>query len=70
MRHTAATWLMQGRVDMWQAAGYLGMTKETLEKTYGHHHPDHQGQVGEAFTSGRQGGFSNDLSQSLPYSLP
>ncbi|MER8921679.1 integrase [Mesorhizobium sp. M0802] len=55
MRHTAATWLMQGGVDMWQAAGYLGMTKETLEKTYGHHHPDHQGEVGDAFTSGRAG---------------
>ncbi|AWC24957.1 hypothetical protein CO731_04450 [Aminobacter sp. MSH1] len=55
MRHTAATWLMQGAVDMWQAAGYLGMTKETLEKTYGHHHPDHQGDVGNAFTSGKAG---------------
>jgi integrase len=55
MRHTAATWLMQGGVDMWQAAGYLGMTKETLEKTYGHHHPDHRGDVGNAFTSGRAG---------------
>ncbi len=55
MRHTAATWLMQGGVDMWQAASYLGMTKETLERTYGHHHPDHQGEVGDAFTSGRAG---------------
>jgi integrase len=55
MRHTATTWLMQAGVDMWQAAGYLGMTKETLEKTYGHHHPDHQGDVGDAFTSGRAG---------------
>jgi integrase len=55
MRHTSATWLMQAGVDMWQAAGYLGMTKETLEKTYGHHHPDHQGGVGDAFTSGRAG---------------
>lgn len=55
LRHTAATWLMQGGVDMWQAAGYLGMTKETLEKTYGHHHPDHQGDVGDAFTTGRAG---------------
>lgn len=62
MRHTAATWLMQGGVDMWQAAGYLGMTKETLEKTYGHHHPDHQGDVGDAFTSGRAG----RIRQSLP----
>lgn len=28
-RHTAATWLMQGRVDIYEAAGYLGMTPET-----------------------------------------
>jgi integrase len=55
LRHTAATWLMQGGVDMWQASGYLGMTKETLENTYGHHHPDHQSGVGDAFTSGRAG---------------
>lgn len=55
MRHTAATWLMQGGVDTWQASGYLGMTRETLEKTYGHHHPDYQGQVGAAFTTGKAG---------------
>ncbi|MEP7457056.1 integrase [Phyllobacterium sp. SB3] len=55
LRHTSATWLMQAGVDMWQAAGYLGMTKETLEKTYGHHHPDHQSGVGNAFTSGKAG---------------
>jgi integrase len=40
LRHTAATWLMQARVSPWVAAGYLGMTLETLERTYGHHHPD------------------------------
>jgi integrase len=40
LRHTAATWLMQAGVDLWVAAGYLGMTVETLERTYGHHHPD------------------------------
>jgi integrase len=42
MRHTAATWLMEAGVDMWEAAGYLGMTVATLEKHYGHHRPDHQ----------------------------
>ncbi len=42
LRHTAATWLMQARADPWQAAGYLGMSLETLMKTYGHHHPDYQ----------------------------
>ncbi|TBD03574.1 hypothetical protein ELH21_03760 [Rhizobium leguminosarum] len=28
---------------------------ETLEKTYGHHHPDHQANAGAAFTTGRAG---------------
>ncbi len=41
LRHTAATWLMQNGADRWQAAGYLGMSIEMLEKVYGHHHPDH-----------------------------
>lgn len=66
LRHTAATWLMQAAVDMWQASGFLGMTKETLEKTYGHHHPDYQGDVGNAFTTGRAGRIRQSLPQSLP----
>jgi integrase len=41
LRHTAATWLMQAGVPMWQASRYLGMTQDTLESVYGHHHPDH-----------------------------
>lgn len=41
-RHTAATWLMQAGVDLYEAAGYLGMTPDTLWETYGHHHPDFQ----------------------------
>lgn len=41
MRHTAATWLMEGGVEMWEAAAYLGMSVQTLEKHYGHHRPDH-----------------------------
>jgi integrase len=42
LRHTAATWLMQAGVDLWEAAGFLGMTVKQLEDTYGHHHPDFQ----------------------------
>ncbi|MGZ3581799.1 MAG: site-specific integrase, partial [Ktedonobacterales bacterium] len=42
LRHTRATWLMQEGVDLWQAAGHLGMTPAVLQKTYGHHHPDFQ----------------------------
>ena len=47
LRHTAATWLMQAGTDPWQAAGYLSMSMETLLKTYGHHHPDHQREAAE-----------------------
>lgn len=41
LRHTAATWLMQNGVEIWEAAGFLGMSEETLRKVYGHHHPDY-----------------------------
>jgi integrase len=42
LRHTAATWLMQNGTDLWDAAGFLGMSVELLERVYGHHHPDFQ----------------------------
>lgn len=42
LRHTRATWGMQAGANKWELAGFLGMTLETLEKTYGHHHPDYQ----------------------------
>jgi len=32
---------MQAGVDKWEAAGFLGMTMEMLDRVYGHHHPDH-----------------------------
>lgn len=35
-------WLMQAGVPIWEAAGHLGMTVETIQRTYAHHHPDHQ----------------------------
>jgi integrase len=41
LRHTAATWLMQSGVPIWEAAGFLGMSSEVLAQTYGHHHPEH-----------------------------
>lgn len=41
LRHTAATWLMQRGVPAWEAAGYLGMSTEMIERVYGHHSPDH-----------------------------
>ena len=41
LRHTAATWMMQNGVDLWTAAGFLGMSVEILQRVYGHHHPDY-----------------------------
>lgn len=46
-RHTRATWLMQDGVDLWEAAGNIGMSMKTLEGTYGHHHPDWQKRAAE-----------------------
>lgn len=53
LRHTAATWLMQSGVEPWQAAGFLGMTVEMLEKTYGHHSPTFQRVAADAVTKRR-----------------
>jgi integrase len=51
LRHTAATWAMQNGADLWQAAGFLGMTVEMLEDRYGHHHPDFQREAADAITN-------------------
>lgn len=56
LRHTAATWLMQAGVDMWVAAGFLGMTVEMLSQRYGHHHPEHLAGARRAFSKHREGG--------------
>lgn len=40
LRHTCATWLMQRAVPLWEASGFLGMSRDTLERVYGHHHPE------------------------------
>lgn len=47
LRHTAATWAMQRGANVWDAAGWLGMSPELLERVYGHHHPDYQHDVAE-----------------------
>lgn len=31
--------------DPWEAAGYLGMTVETLQRVYGHFRPEHNSGV-------------------------
>lgn len=42
LRHTAITWAMQGRADIWETAGFFGVSPETMHRVYAHHHPDHQ----------------------------
>lgn len=54
LRHTAATWLMQAGVPLWEAAGFLGMSEKMLRDVYGHHHPDHQRGAAEAIGYGRR----------------
>jgi integrase len=54
LRHTCATWLMQGGANLWDAAGFLGMSVQQLEAGYGHHHPDFQ-QEAIAALGGQQG---------------
>jgi integrase len=51
LRHTAATWLMQRRADLLEAAGFLGMSVEQFERTYGHHHSDHLKSARDALDS-------------------
>lgn len=53
LRHSAATWLMQAGVEPWQAAGFLGMTVEMLERTYGHHSPSFQKAASTAIAARR-----------------
>lgn len=48
LRHTAITWAMQNGAQKWDVAGYFGVSMETLERTYGHHHPDYQATAVEA----------------------
>lgn len=54
LRHTAATWLMQSGADLWESAGYLGMTTATLERVYAHHHPNFQKNAHAAFGAHRK----------------
>lgn len=52
LRHTCATWLMQAGVPIWEAAGFVGMSQATMEKVYGHHHPDFMNNAVRALNSG------------------
>jgi integrase len=41
LRHTAASWMLQGGVPVGEVARYLGDTEAMVERVYGHHRPDY-----------------------------
>jgi integrase len=47
LRHTRATWLMQAGIDLWEAAGSLGMSAAVLSRVYAKHSPDFQKRAAE-----------------------
>ena len=42
---------MQAGVDIWEAAGFVGMTVEMLSQRYGHHHPAHLERAKNSFSA-------------------
>lgn len=51
LRHTCATWLLEGGASLWDAAAYAGMTTKTLETCYGHRRPSHQNKARHSISS-------------------
>jgi integrase len=48
-RHTAATWMAQAGVPLWQIAGMLGHSDAVMvAQVYGHHHPAHMAEAAAA----------------------
>lgn len=54
LRHTAITWQAQLGVPPHEICGFFGVTLETFERVYGHHHPDYQSNAVNAFSRPRQ----------------
>lgn len=49
LRHTAATWMAQAGVPLWDIAGFLGHTStDMVTETYGHWHPDYLKKAAQA----------------------
>ena len=59
LKHTAITWAMQNRADLWEAAGFFATSVPTLIRVYGHHHPEHMRGVAE--TIGRRPGVGSRM---------
>jgi integrase len=48
LRHTGITWLALQGVDVYEICNFAGLTKETFERVYAHHHPDYMDGVMKA----------------------
>jgi integrase len=49
LRHTAATWMCNAGVNLWEIAGFMGHSStKQVEETYGHHSPDHMSKARDA----------------------
>ena len=59
---------MQNGSEVWQAAGFLGMSPEVLERIYGHHHPKFQ-ESAAAATGKRERSKVGRL-ENMPSNLP
>ncbi|WP_340322161.1 tyrosine-type recombinase/integrase [Chelatococcus albus] len=70
LRHTAATWLMQAGVPIWEAAGFLGMSPEMVERTYGDHHPDYLKGAATALGRRHRRVVSVGISEGKPDAVP
>ena len=53
---TCATWMLQNGVSTREVAGYLGTSEKVIEKTDGHHSPDHMLNARRAFRGRNLGG--------------
>ncbi len=49
LRHTCVTWLKQQGMSSFDVAGFVGMSEAMVERVYGKHDPNYQGQVANAF---------------------
>lgn len=49
LRHTAATWMAQSGIPLWEIAGFMGHTSvQMVQDTYGHHSSDHLTRAAQA----------------------
>lgn len=65
LRHTAITNAMMNGADPIEATSFFGITYQELERTYLHHHPDHQKSVGEALLKRANVAGSLDTGRSI-----